>query len=149
MSRSAGITSSYTSHPIMADGLTAYQHEYGAVYGGAPEPPWAETFDLNIASGAQLSTVKQLIPDVDGVTRGVRYSLFYRNARANTLDANGDVIAPERQTGKQAIRPDGYVDFRTTGRDIRLRIDLATDTSGVFPVTLGQHLIDVAVRGDR
>ena len=149
MSRSAGITASYTSHTVMADGLVAYEHESGVAYGGAPEPPWVETYDLNIASGARLATVKQLIPDVEGAAGGVRYSLFYRNSRAILVDQLGNVISPERQTLPKAIRSDGYVDLRTTGRDIRLRIDLATATSGVFPVTLGQHLIDVAVRGDR
>ena len=28
--------------------------------------PWAETFDLNLNSGAKLTTLKQLIPDIDG-----------------------------------------------------------------------------------
>ena len=78
MSRSAGITASYTSHTIMADGFTAYQHELGVAYGGAPEPPWAETFDLNVNSGASLTTVKQMLPDVEGAASGVRYSLFYQ-----------------------------------------------------------------------
>jgi len=142
MSRSAGITASYTSHTIMADGLVAFEHESrgSAVYGNA-DLPWAETFDLNLNQGSFLTTVKQMIPDVDGALDNVRYSLFYRNSRS--------AGAPELRTAPQPVRPDGYVDFRTTGRDIRLRIDLATATSGVAPVTVGQHLIDAVPRGDR
>ena len=57
------------------------------------------------------------------------------------------------------MRSDGYVDLRTTGRDIRLRIDLAipagviidgvASDGKVLPVTVGQHLIDAVPRGDR
>ena len=45
MSRSAGITSSYTSHPIFADDLVAFQHEVGVSHANASMPvvlPFAE-----------------------------------------------------------------------------------------------------------
>jgi hypothetical protein len=142
MSRSAGITSSYTSHPIMADGLAAFQHEVGFVYANATtpvQPPFAETFDLNIVSGSRLITVKQMLPDVEGDIQNLRYSLFYRMSRSL-----GD---PELQSIPRPVRPDGYVDLRTTGRDVRLRIDVAS--SIVQPFTLGAHLVDGVLRGDR
>ena len=153
MSRSAGITSSYTAHPIFADDTVAFQHEVGATYANASMPvvlPFAETYDLSLSSGARLTTVKQLIPDVEAVDAtdpvsianalgNLRYSLFYRNSRS--------LGAPELQTPLIAPRADGYVDFRATGRDIRLRIDMATPV--IQPFTLGQHLIDAVVRGDR
>jgi hypothetical protein len=149
MSRSAGVTASYNSHSIMADGLIAMQHETYDSYVHA-DPPFAETFDLNVAAGARLVTVKQLLPDIEmvdmpdpaDVARAIaqlRYSLFYRNSRSL-----GDA---EQQTDFKFVRPNGYVDFRTTGRDIRLRIDLPT--AAVVPFTIGQHQIDIAVRGDR
>jgi hypothetical protein len=57
------------------------------------------------------------------------------------------------------VRKNGYVDFRTTGRDIRLRIDLAipageiidgvASDGSVLPVTVGSHLIDAVPRSDR
>jgi len=153
MSRTAGVTASYTSHTIMADKLVAFEHEQNFIYNHA-ELPWAETFDLNINSGATLTTVKQLLPDVEGAIDNVLYSLFYRNSRS--------VGAPEAQTDPQIVRPNGYVDFRVTGRDIRLRIDLAAPAGfiidpvnnvqsdgSVRPVTVGQHLIDAVPRGDR
>lgn len=153
LSRSAGITSSYTAHPIFADDYVAFQHEVGATYANASMPvvlPYAETFDLTLSTGARLTTVKQLMPDVEAVEAddpvsianaiaNLRYSLFYRNSRS--------LGAPELQTPLIQPRSDGYVDFRTTGRDIRLRIDVATPI--IQPFTLGQHLIDAVPRGDR
>jgi hypothetical protein len=137
--RSAGISATYASHTIMADGLVAYEHEAGAVYPAGVELPWAETFDLNLNSGARLTTVKQMLPDIEGDITNVLYSIFYRNSRSTG--------APELQTIPKPVRPDGYVDLRTTGRDIRLRIALAGPQ--VLPVTVGAHLIDSVPRGDR
>lgn len=153
LSRSAGITSSYTAHPICADDFVAFQHEVGSVYANASmpvAPPFAESFDLNLVSGARLTTVKQLIPDIEAVDASdptaianiisnLRYSIFYRNSRS--------LGAPELQSTPVPVRSDGYVDFRQTGRDVRLRIDVASAVVEGF--TLGQHLIDAAPRGDR
>ncbi len=153
LSRSAGITSSYTSHPIFADDLFAYQHEVGAAYANYNMPvvlPYVESFDLNLTSGGKLVTVKQMIPDIEALDAtddgavasaiaNLRYSLFYRNSRS--------LGAAEAQSPKIAVRSDGYVDFRTTGRDIRLRIDMAG--TAIQPFTIGQHLIDMVQRGDR
>jgi len=142
MSRSAGITSSYTAQPILADGLVAFEHELGVVYGNA-DLPWAETYDLNINSGSKLTTVKQMIPDIGGAVSSLLYSLFYSNSRS--LSAGQPVT--EIQSPPRPVRSDGYVDFRTTGRDIRLLIAIAGPS--VLPVTVGQHLIDAVPRGDR
>ena len=153
LSRSAGITSSYTSHPIFADDFVAFQHEVGATYANANMPvqlPFAETFDLNLLGGSRLITVKQMIPDVEALDApndastanaigNLRYSIFYRNSRS--------LGSPELQSPLQPVRSDGYVDFRQTGRDIRLRIDMASPV--IQPFTLGAHLIDAVPRGDR
>ena len=154
LSRSAGITSSYTAHPIFADDYVAYQHEvYGSTaYANASMPvvlPFAETFDLSLTTGSRLTTVKQLIPDVEAVEAtdpatianaiaNLRYSLFYRNSRS--------LGAPELQSPLVPVRSDGFVDFRVTGRDVRLRLDVGAT---IQPFTLGQHLIDSVPRGDR
>ena len=153
LSRSAGFTSSYTSHPIFADDYVAIQHEIfqATSYVNISMPvvlPFAETFDLNL--GDKLMSVKQLIPDVEALDptdanaamqaiSNLRYSLFYRNSRS--------LGAPELQSPPVPVSQNGYVDLRTTGRDIRLRIDVASTT--VQPFTLGQHLIDAVARGDR
>jgi hypothetical protein len=150
MSRSAGITASYTANTVMADGLIAYQHEIGTIYPSDVPLPWAESFDLNITPNGNLVTVKQMIPDVKAVNApdinsiaatigNLRYSLFYRNSRS--------LGSSELQTPPRSVRTNGYVDFRTTGRDIRLKIELAGPK--VLPFTIGQHLVDAVARGDR
>jgi hypothetical protein len=150
IARSAGVTASYTSHTVMANGTSAFEHEYLNQYNDC-DLPWIETFDLYLDSGFHLTTVKQLIPDIEGALNNVLYSLFYRNSRSVGLQ--------ELQTTPRIVRNDGYVDFRTTGRDIRMRIDLAVppgqivngvaSNGSVLPVTVGQHLIDSVPRGDR
>jgi hypothetical protein len=144
MSRSAGVTSSYTVQPTFADGTIAMLHEMptsgtaGGVYINA-DPPWAETFGLNLTSGAQLITVKQVIPDIKGDMPNVQFQFYSKNSRS--LGAKG-VWTPPIQ-----IRPDGYVDARTTGRDIRMKLSVVGPH--ILPFTVGQHLVDFAVRGDR
>lgn len=139
--RSAGITSSYTQNCIMADGVNAYVHETGAAYVNC-DLPWAETFDLNLGQGAQLTTVKQLIPDIEGAGQGISFSLYYRMKRTYGAYESAELVTPSKSIG-----PLGYVDFRTTGRDIRLRMAVAGPL--VQPFTLGAHLIDAVSRGDR
>jgi hypothetical protein len=138
MPRSAGITSSYTSSAIFADGQQAYRHESGAYFADC-DLPWADTFSLNLASGGRLTTVKQLIVDLDGDPANLQFQLYYRKSRLGS--------AVEQITPPQRIRSDGYVDFRTTGRDIRMRCSVIGPTAPRF--TLGQMLIDIAPRGDR
>lgn len=150
MSRSAGVTSSYNIHTIMADGTIAIEHETPYCGYVNADPPFAETFDLNIAGGGRLVTVKQLLPDIELVgewdptdisvgLQELRYSLYYRNSRS--------VGPAELQSSFQSVTPNGYVNFRTTGRDIRLRVDLPTPM--IVPFTIGQNQIDVVIRGDR
>ena len=139
MSRSAGVTASYSVWPLLADGTVAFQHEIGNVYNNAT-PPWAETFDLNLTSGARLITLKQVIPDVRGDMANLQFSFFTRNSRSLS-DTAGQWSTPV------PIRADGYVDARVTGRACRMKI--STVTSTIQPFTLGEHLVDFAVRGDR
>jgi len=138
MSRSAGITSSYTVQPILADGLVAFQHELGNVYVNA-DNPWAETFDLNIASGTRLTTLKQVLPDLKGDFANVQFSFHTRMTRS--IGDQGFWLPPV------SIRPNGYVDARVTGRDIRMKISVAGNIINAF--TVGQHQIDAVPRGDR
>ena len=141
MSRSAGITSSYTVQPIMADGTQAFQHELGPVYANA-DPPWAETFDLNLASGARLVTLKQVIPDIKGDMPNVQFSFFTMMSRSLP-----GVAVAGKWSAPVPIRPDGYVDARVTGRAMRMKISMIGPR--ILPFTVGQHLVDFAIRGDR
>jgi|HubBroStandDraft_6_1064221.scaffolds.fasta_scaffold12063_2 hypothetical protein len=149
MSRSAGVSASYTIQTIMADGLNAFQHETGVVYPANVPLPWAETFDLNLASGSKLTTVKQMIPDVKGDVNNLLYQLMYKLSRSVMPDQNGNPIPVTslHTTPVPVNTSNGFVDFRVTGRDVRLRIALVGPQ--VNPVTVGQHLIDSVQRGDR
>ena len=140
MARSAGITSSYNVHPIAANGTIPYQHEVGLSYSPDAVLPWAETFDLNLASGSKLTTLKQLLPNVQGPFDALQYQFWTKFSRSQQGDA-GSWTAPIN------IRDDGYVDARSTGRALRMRISVPGPN--VQPFTLGQHLIDFALRGDR
>ena len=149
MSRSAGVNASYTIQTIMADGLNAYEHEVGVVYPANVPLPWAETFDLNLTSGSRLVTVKQLIPDIQGDVTNLLYSLCFKNSRSVMPGPTGAPIAVQEQFSvpRPVNTSNGFVDLRTTGRDIRMRIALAGPQ--VNPVTVGAHLIDMTPRGDR
>ena len=152
MARSAGVTAAYNSHTIMANGGLAYEHESASSnqYSTDAALPFAETFNLNLyaGGGSRLITVKQLIPDIDssdpnnaaGAIANLQYRLLYRNSRSTGTQ--------EQSTPPIQIRPDGYVDFRTTGRDIRMRLEVIP-ASPVLDFTLGQHEIDAVPRGDR
>ena len=149
--RSAGVVGAYTLHTTMADGKIAYTHEVPPPWYYPNSPlPWAQTFDLNLNSGANLTTVKQMIPDIGGDASNVLYSLLYRSSRSVMPDPAGGsnpVTVIEQQTIPRKVRADGYVDFRTTARDLRLKIELAH--TGVTLVTVGQHLVDAVPRGQR
>lgn len=137
--RSAGMTSSYTSYPILADGTKAYKHESGINYAGVTEYPWIETYVLNIQSGGKLMTVKQMLPDIDGDSSKISFQLYYKMDRSDkTLES----VSP-----KVKVRTKGYVDFRKTGRDFRLRIE--ADGPDVPAFTIGQSLFDADQRGMR
>lgn len=139
MARSAGMTSDYSSFTIMANGTTSYKHESGTAYPDGTPLPWAETFVMNVGSGAMMSTFKQLQPDVDGDSTSIGFQLYYKNDRTDkTVEKVSDV---------KMINSNGFVDFRKTARDFRLRILCVGPT--VPPITLGQHLVDITQRGDR
>lgn len=140
MPRSAGITSSYLSDAIMADGLQPFLHEVSTSYYDA-DLPWADTFPLNVQSGARLTTFKQMIPDLEGNADNLQFLLHLKMNRA------GQSRGQAWWTDPKTIDPSGYVNFHQTARDIRLRIQVTGPL--VTPFTLGQHLIDVAPRGFR
>jgi hypothetical protein len=144
MPRSAGVTSSYTGSAIFADGLDAYRHESGVYYTDAGLP-WAETYSLNLSSGGKLTTLKQMLIDLDGDPSNLSYQIYYRMNRLGNLP--GGAAAPPTITPPANVRTDGYIDFRTTARDMRLRCSVKGPQ--VTPFTLGAHLVDVAQRGDR
>jgi hypothetical protein len=138
MPRSCGFSSSYTTYPIMSDGEKVYFHEKGNLYPGANTLPFAETHVINIASGAGLYTMQQLLPDLDGSLDNLRFSFKYKNDRSRGVT---------KQSDKKAVRDNGYVDIRVTGRDMRMVLESVSD--GVDPWTMGQTLFEATPRGQR
>jgi hypothetical protein len=80
-----------------------------------------------------------MLIDLDGDPTNLQYQLYTRMSRLG--------VEVEGLTAPITIRPDGFVDFRTTARDMRLRC--AVRANPVTPFTIGQSLIDVAQRGQR
>lgn len=138
MARSCGFSSSYTSFPMMSDGTHIFLHESTDLWPGVSELPFAETHVMNIASGAGMMTVNQLMPDVTGNLDDLRFSFRYKNDRSRGV---------EKVSPLKGIRSNGYVDIRKTGRDFRMRIETVNPTRSLF--TMGQTLIDAIPRGKR
>ena len=137
LGRSCGVSASYSTYPIMGAGRSAYQHEYGIGYEGTSDLPYVESYNLNVARGARMSTVDQMIPDVDGDVDQVAISFFLKDDRSR---------GTERQSSVKPIRPNGFVDVRETGRDFRVRFQSKIATARW---TMGQHLLSVVGRGSK
>lgn len=136
--RSCGFSASYTAYPIMADGTSVFLHESSANYPDAPELPYADTFALNIASGAGMMTIRQLLPDIEGDVDNVKFQFFFKNERSR---------GAEKASTDKPIRSNGYVEVRETGRDFRMRVKDVSGKANVW--TVGQNLIDAVPRGQR
>jgi len=141
LSRSCGTGSSYTSYPVMSDGYTVYLHEKGFSYPGITEGAWAETFTINSRDGARMSTLRSMMPDVDGDPGQLAWRVYKSMQRSNKPDGS----SPEVLTTRRFMRGDGVIDFRDTGRDIRLRVETVSVNGNDW--TLGQHLVDLVARG--
>ena len=139
MSRSAGITSSFTAQTIMADGLVAFEHELGDIYGNA-ELPFAETFDLNLTIGHAADHGQA----DDARRRGQhRQSALFALLPKQSLEGRSGIAvaaaAGARRTAMSTSAPRGETSgFGSTSARRRC-----------LPVTVGQHLVDAVPRGDR
>lgn len=132
--RSAGVAPSYNSYPLMADETVVYQHEYGASYGNGESLPWIETYAF-LGNGASDTTLMQMEPDLEGDFDSVRFRLHYRNK----LSRGQEVAGPLRNV------IDNRVDFLTTGREIRLRLEVIANTTDQW--TLGNSTM--IIKGGR
>jgi hypothetical protein len=113
--RSAGFTAGAGPYPLLGapDG-NVYQHETGWVYDGfqADGNIYIDSGTLNIGAGDRAMQIKQLIPSNGANYNMTDYTIYSRMTPAQAEVANGPYQA----------RPDGYVDTRAQGRDIRIRI---------------------------
>lgn len=142
MARSCGYSPSYTAYPMLSDGFSVYKHESGDFYPGSPEAPWAETFAINMGGGAGISTITQMVPDIGGEADTVSFKLYYSIQRST----NSNQVA-EKVSAAKKMRADGWVDFRSTGRDFRLRIE--SDATKRSRWTFGNTEFTIKARGGR
>jgi hypothetical protein len=92
-----------------------YRHEHGFdVYADYDMLPWAETFPINENSGAKLSTLYQLFPEVSGDADAVEFVVIHSDSRSRNRE--------EIEAGPFPIRDNGYVDVRVKNRDKRIRV---------------------------
>ncbi len=132
--RTAGVSTPNDPSPIMATADTVYKHESGYAYPGAAELPWAETFTLNAMRGRNLSTMKQMIPELDGDYSAVQFKMVKRN---NPSDDADEVLSSAKP-----VRSNGYVDVRETSRDMRIRVEMIKEaywTLGPIDAILGKR----------
>lgn len=142
MSRSCGVSPTYTSYPMLSDGWNVFKHESGGAYPDAPEEPWAETFTINLGGGAGIGTILQGIPDVGGEADTVRFQMIYTFQRSS--DTNQAI---EKKGPLRKMRRDGKVDFRSTGRDFRLRVEATENQRSNW--TFGNMELTMVGRGKR
>jgi hypothetical protein len=137
--RTCGVGPGSAASPIMSDGNFLFYHERGQYYGGA-DLPYIESAAINMKSGTKMSTVLQATADHNSSYNNVFYSLIGRIPRLEGAQ-------PAVETQRRQARPDGYIDWRMTARDFRLRIEAANDGGPSW--SFGQMLIKISQRGGR
>lgn len=138
LSRSAGFSFPNADNPLMADGATVYRHEVGLAYDDYDLFPFAETFLINAESGTVKTTIRKMLPEVDGDHSVLRYSVMKQNKR---------IKGSETQSALRQMRDNGYVDIRETARDLRLRIEAIAEPTEIW--SIGQIAADLVSRGEQ
>lgn len=132
ITRFCGAAFQSDANPIMSDGEFVFRHEIGYTYFGTESLPWAETHGLNINAGSQMSTIKNMLPEViteDPAT--IRFKFYKTRNRVETLSA------------AKTIRSNGYVDVRETSGNFRMRIEMMLPNEW----SLGMIPMDIVQRG--
>jgi hypothetical protein len=136
--RSAGFGAGAGDKPILgAPGGNVYSHETGWAYDDfdAVGNIFIASSTLNLGVGEQAMQINQLIPSNGSQYDATRYTLMTRMTPGQA----------EAVSGPYNARPDGYVDTRAQGRDVRLKIEAtrATDWS------IGRIRMNVSAGGRR
>lgn len=121
-SRSAATGATTGGFPVAA-GLDRqlYQHEDGLTDAGAPRGSagniWAETTVIPLSASGQIVDITQML-----VARNPSTAQNYRVKVLSKFTPDGS-----ETTKTYTPRADGYIDTRSCGRDIRLRIEATND----------------------
>ena len=136
--RTCGITYGNERNPIMSDGTKVWIHETGFAYPESLFRPFLESQTLNVANGEYLSTINKILPEIMGDRLALAFSLAMKNDR--TKDST------EKYSVKRAVNEYGWVDFRETARDFRLRMEMVADSDWS---TVGPIIFDIKKRGKK
>ncbi len=133
LGRTAGCPGTMVNFPVMGNGLNLYRHEKGNLYSAEdirldphqdpPNPdrrnlPWVRSGAVNVATGKQMATTKQIWIDTDAPLGAVGYELFAIKGRFSQ---------EPRSKGLKIPRVPGKVDYRITGRDFFLKLQSLKD----------------------
>ncbi len=131
--RTAGCPGTMVYYPYMANGTQLYMHEKGNFYAAEdirldphqdpPDPdrrnlPWVRSGAVNIGTGKQMATTKQIWIDTDAPFDAVGYELFAIKGRYSQ---------EPRSKGLKIPRVPGKVDYRITGRDFFIKLQSLKD----------------------
>ena len=136
LERTSGVDASVFGFPMKADSAGAlYQHNIsGGEYlnpAGAPLTPFVESGPVEIGDGFHTMTVREIIPDMEGVVAARLYTSFHPVDSEMPHD-------PITLTGPQPVP------VRMSGRSVRLRLE------GVTPGwRVGSFRLEVVAAGRR
>lgn len=136
--RSAIAAANADRHPYMAgeDGHI-YKHESGwsGLSLGEPREVWAESSSLSIGPGERFMNIRQAI-----LATGHGFDSLQARFFADRTPEGAEFVF-----GPYQIRPDGYMDTRVTGRDIRMRLENIKNADW----SVGEMRLDIAQGGGR
>lgn len=135
LGRTCGTSLPNDPYPVLASATAIFKHESGFQYQGAPMP-WVETHTMNTSRGGRLSTIKRMLPEVDGSIDSVRFRFIKRN---------NPTSGPEVVSAPKTIKSNGYVDVRETARDFRMRVEMVANGDW----SMGPVDMEFTGRGDK
>lgn len=138
LSRTCGMTYGNDRNPIMSDGFNVWKHETGFIYPDALFMPFLESQTLNSGGGENWITLNKVMPDIMGDKTALGFSVAKNNDRSN--------YASQTYSPQRTVNQHGWVDIRETARDIRLRIEMITNSNWS---TIGPIMFDMKVRGKK
>lgn len=154
INRNCGAPGSLLNFPLMAGGGNfgnyIYRHEKGHNYPDLPELPWIRSAFFGLDKGVTMATTRQLLVDTDADLDAVSYQLFatkgrYSNAPERSLGAKVPSLRRAHQGYEGNVHGQGKIDYRISGRDFSVRMQMMT----AKPWSFGEGLITIMPRGRR
>jgi hypothetical protein len=154
INRNCGAPGSLLNFPLMAGGGIfgnyIYRHEKGHNYPDLPELPWIRSAFFGLDKGITMATTRQILVDTDADLDAVSYQLFatkgrYSNAPERSLGPKAPIFRQAHQGYGGNVHAQGKIDYRISGRDFSVRMQMMTSK----PWSFGEGLITIAPRGRR